>query len=190
MSSAKLDPIQRAAVLTAMQKQVKSALDSAREEADGELCQMNEAMGVDKVTVKIGDAEVGTFSVKYSKEGWAFTDMEAFQEFALTYGFAHERRSIRPEYMELAIELVSRECPEAVATDVEVDKGWEKLIAEVGGVPCYLDSGEAVPGIAKVPRGLAGSMLRGCEPEKVMPALAGVLGPAGIAALLEGGSDE
>lgn len=181
--SSKLNAIQRAAVLTAMQKAVGAALDAARAEADADLAGMYDDMGVDRIAVKIDGREIGSFSATFSKDGWAVTDLEAFQEFALTYGFAHELKKIRPEYMGEAVRIVERELPEAVATEVETDSGWEKLLTDVDGTPCYLDTAEVVPGVSRVPKAMKGTALKGCDPEAVMPAVRAL---GGIDALLLG----
>lgn len=181
--SSKLNAIQRAAVLTAMQKAIADALDGARAEADADLASMYDDMGVNRIAVKIDGREIGSFSVNFSKEGWAITDLEAFQEFALTYGFAHELKKIKPEYMGEAVRILERELPEAVATEVEIAGGWEKLLTDVDGAACYLDTAEVVPGVSRVPKAPKGTALKGCDPEAVMPAVRAL---GGIDALLLG----
>lgn len=182
-----LTAIQRAAVLTGLAKAVSSSLDEQRAAADEALASLYDTVGADRVKVTVGDVEVGTFSVSYSKEGWEVTDQDALEDFALAQGFAHEERSIRPEYMSRAIELLADEDPAGVQTETVMDKGWEKLLTNVGGVACFLDTAEPVPGVEFVPAGPKGTTMRGCEPEKVLPAVRAL---GGMDELLLGAGDE
>ena len=171
------------ALLTALQKVVKSRLDEVRAEADDDLLADFDEDGVTKKALKLGGIKVGDFIVVLNSSKWAVEDAAAFGDFALTYGFATVRKSIRPEYMARALEVLSDELPDAVAEDVKLDPKWENYIENVAGTPTFLDSGEAVPGIRYTGQTVKGTQVRGCKPEDVAPIIAQL---GGVDALLLG----
>lgn len=160
---------ERVAVLTALQKAVRSALDDARAEADDELLSAYEADGVTKRALRLAGAKVGDHMVVLEKGCWEVCDRAKFEEFALDYGFAHEVKAVRPEYLARAIELLEEEEPEGVETSVKVDDKWDGRVRNVGGIPMYLDSGMEVPGLRFSGGRVKCTQVRGCRPEDVLP---------------------
>ena len=159
------------AVLTALQKIVKARLDEARAAADEALLAEYAEDGTTKKALKLGGIKVGDYIVVLNKGQWAVSDRAAFEDFALAYGFAEARQSIRPEYMAAVVGLVAREMPEAILEEVRLDPKWESYVANVAGVATYLDSGMAVPGLEYTGQTVKGTQVRGCRPEDVAPIL-------------------
>lgn len=178
---------ERVAVLTALQKMVKRALDEARAEADEALLAAYEEDGVQKKALKVAGVKVGDYLVILNKGEWAVADRAAFEDFALAYGMAEVKKAIRPEWAWRVIELCERELPEAVCETVKVDPKWQDCITNVAGVPTYLDSGMEVPGLTYTGQTVKATQVRGCAPEKVAPIIARL---GGVGALLLGAGEE
>ena len=157
------------AVLTALQNIIKERLNEIRGEADAELLGSYADDGVVKKALKLGGVKVGDFMVVLTKDEWRIEDREAFEDFALTYGFAEIRKTIRPEYMARAISILEAEAPEALTETVELAKDWQKLITNRVGVAVYLDSGMPVPGLVYEGPHVKCTQVRGCKPETVVP---------------------
>lgn len=173
------------AVLTALQKAVRERLDEVRAEAD-------EGMGdgIEKRTLSVGGEKVGEIALTFSKEGWDVTDAEAFEAFALDYGFAHVERAIRPEWMETCVKAIEsafdQDVLEGVIEErVVLDGDWERYVTQVDGEPTFLDSGMVVPGVARRPKAPKGTRVTGCKPADVIPALRSL--PGGVERALLGG---
>lgn len=164
-----MKPAEKVAVLTALQKMVKAELDAARREADDDLLAAFDEDGVTKRALKIGGFKVGDHIVVLNSGQWSITDREAFEEFALTYGFATTERTIRPEWMARAADLVAEEDPAGIEESVKLDAKWQDYIANVAGTPTFLDSGMAVPGLAFTGQTVKNTQVRGCKPEDVAP---------------------
>lgn len=171
------------AVLTALQKLVKQRLDEVRAEADADLRAAFDDDGVTKRALKVGGMRVGDHIVVLTSSKWAVEDRAAFEDFALTYGFAEVVKSIKPECMATAIGILECEMPEALAEEVKVDPKWEDYIENVAGTPMFLDSGEIVPGVRFTGQKFKNTQVRGCKPEDVAPILQQL---GGVDALLLG----
>lgn len=163
---------ERVAALTALQKAVRTALDAARAEADGQLLADYERDGVTRKALRVAGEKVGDYLVVMEKPGWEVVDRGALASFALDYGFARIARSIRPEWSARAAELVADELPEAVEEEVRLDAGWERYLTEAGEGATYLDSGMTVPGVRRRGPRVKGTQVRGCAPEAVAPLVA------------------
>ena len=166
-----LTPIQKSAVITAVQKAMKPESDEARRDANEMLFNVYETTGADRVRVRLGDTEVGTFSLTFEKEGFMVTDREAFDDFCLANGFAHEELFVKDAWKEQAVEELATHCPEAVEKRAVLDKGIDKLFKNVDGVFVVDGTNEVIPGIAPKPKQIKGTQMRGCKPEDVLPAL-------------------
>lgn len=180
------------AALTAMEKAVKEQIKQVRSDANAELMDAYDDLGVEKLALKLGGQKVGEFVVTFNAEGFEVTDQEAFGEFALDYGMAEVRRTIRPEMMESAIRALEGVfepdvLAEAVETTVVLHPDWEKGMTNVGGVVQYMDSGMNVPGVKVRPKTVKSTMVRGCKPAEVLPLVATEL-PSGANGLLLGGA--
>lgn len=91
------------AVLTALQKAVKTKLDEVRAEADADMLDAFDEDGVTKKALKLGGVKASDYIVVLASDDFMITDADAFNGFALTYGFASQKMSIKPECMEQAI---------------------------------------------------------------------------------------
>ena len=184
-----MKPTERLAALTAMEKALKDAIKVARAEANDYLMDSYEDLGVEKLALKLGSEKVGEFVVTFNKEGFEITDRAAFEEWALDYGLAEVRRTIRPDMMESAIRALENVfSPEVMAETVEerivVHPDWELAMEKVGKVVQCMNSGMNVPGVRAVPKTVKGTMVRGCDPAKVFPIIAEL--PEGFNGLLLG----
>lgn len=180
------------AVITALEKWCKETKEEIRRQADRNLALMYEQNDVKKMALKVNGEEVGELIVTYHKEGFDVTDREAFEDFALTYGLAIVKRSIRPEMVGAAIKVIEGAIEpdhvrDFVTEEVVVVGDWENYMVNVGGKVLFCDSGMEVPGVAFRPRRPKGTQVRKCEPETVLPILQAM--PGGLNVLLLGGGE-
>lgn len=183
-----LNATQKTAVLTAIQKLVKAELDGCRADADADIKALYEATGADRMKVKVGDVEVGTLTLSFSKEAYEVTDAHAFQDFMLAQGLASVSKEIRPEYMHSVIQHVEEEAPEAIREDVTLSKDVQKLFRRVRDSFMLEGTEEVIPGIRPKPPEVIGTRMTGCKPDVVMPALQTL--PGGVAGVLMGGMED
>lgn len=181
---------EKLAVLTALEKAVKDRMKDVRSEADADLMDAYDENGYEKKAVKLNGQKVGEHIVTFRKEGYEITDRAAFEEFALDYGLAEQRRYIAPDFMESAIKALEAAFePEvldgAIVTEIVLSGDWELAMERVGDAVCYMDSNMVVPGVAYRPKEVKGTMLRGCRPEDVVPIISAL--PGGVESLLLGG---
>lgn len=176
-------PSEELAVLTALKKAVDDRLKEVRAEADSELLEAYDEDGVTKKALKVGGLKVGDYILNLTKETWEIVDEPAFEDFALTYGFAEEAESIKTAFMHRAVELMREECPEGLESSAKVDPKWRDYVYNVDGVPIFMDSGMVVPGVALVPSKPKNTQVRGCKPADVIPRLQAL---GGVDALLLG----
>lgn len=174
---------EKVAVLTALKKMVGTELDKVRAEADEAMLEAYEDDGVTKKALKLGGVKVGDYIVVLNSGQWAVEDRAAFEDFALTYGFASMERTVKGGYMPRVIEILEQELPEAVAETVKVDPKWQDYVENLAGTPMFLDSGEIVPGLKFTGQTVKGTQVRGCKPEDVAPILQQL---GGVDALLLG----
>ena len=156
------------AVLTALQNVVKERLDAVRDEADAAMVSDYIEDGVTKKALKVGGAKVGDYLVILTKGTWRVVDQKAFEDFALSYGFARVDKSIRPEYMGMAIEMME-DVEGALEENVKVDVKWPNFITHKDGKAFYMDSELEVPGLEWASQRVKNTQVRGCKPEDVMP---------------------
>lgn len=180
------------AVLTALKKAVDERLKEVRSGADEAMRDAYEEDGVEKKALKVCGEKVGELVVTFASDGYEASDRKAFEEFAVDYGLASVKRSIRPDMMDSCIKALesvfdAEVLEEAVRETVVVSADWEKSMSRVGDAVCYMDSGMVVPGVEYRPKLAKGTMVRGCKPDDVVPILRGL--PGGVDALLLGGSD-
>ncbi len=191
-SGFKFDGKSRLAVLTALKKAVDASLQEARRDADESLWDAYEKDGVVKVALRIGDQKVGEMALTFAKDGYEVVDRKAFEAFALDYGLATVKRTIKPDMMESCIKALEgvfdpEVMSEAVQETVEVSGDWEKAMERAGDAVCYMDSGMIVPGVEYRPKKPKNTTVRECDPGVVLPVVAGM--PGGIERLLLGGGE-
>lgn len=185
-----LTPMEKLPALVALEKAVSAEIKAVRRECDAELREAFEVHDVERKALKVGGAKVGDIAVTYASEGYDITDREAFEEFALDYGMAYVRRTIRPDMVESAIKALEDYFPQdvidqTVQTEVVLHPDWELGLTNVGGVVQYMDSGLSVPGVAFRPKMVKGTRVTGCKPADVIPRIMEIEG--GAQALLMGG---
>ena len=167
MSSLTAD--ERLALLNAMAKAVKPRLDEAKAEAQDGLMDRFAEDGTDRRAIMVGGEKVGEVGMSFTKAAPAVKP-------------GHER-----EALEAAIEMGLVDWSKVPTILV---RDWQKRFSRVGDAVVEAQSAELIDWLEWQPSRAKGASVRGCEPEKVLPALTAKLGPGGIAALLEGGPDE
>lgn len=181
---------EKLAVITALEKWVKAQKAEIRAEADADFADLCEEYGTEKIGLTVNGQKVGTFVMTFHPEGFAVTDPDAFEDFALDYGLATLKRTIRPDMESTAIRVIEDVLePELFADfvkeEVTLAGDWESKLVRVGGRVLLGDSGLEVPGVSFRPRAMKGTQVRDCKPEVVVPILQGL--PGGINTLLLGG---
>lgn len=180
-----MKPSEEMAILIALQKQVRKRLAVLRPQVDRSLLDAYNEDGVTKRAIKLGGVKVGDHLLSFASSKWEVTDSAAFEDFALTYGFARVVKTVRPEYESLVCELVEEAAPEAVAETVKVDEHWDRLMTNTAGTPTFKDSGMVVPGVQLSGQRVRSCQVRGCEPEDVAPMVASLGGVEALALLPE-----
>ena len=188
-----MDEMEQLAVLSAIEKAVNDRIKEVRDECNAKMLGAYDSMGAEKIALKACGAKVGDMTVTFDSDGWSVTDREAFEEFALDYGLARIERRIRPEMEQSVIKMLEKDLDpevyaETVSESVVLSGDWEKAITNTGGVPTYLDTGLAVPGLDYRPKTVKGTMVRGCKPADVFPMISSL--PGGINGLLLGDGGE
>lgn len=183
-----LTPIQRLAVLSSVDKALKSQTKQARVESDEYLKDLYENTGSDRVKIKLGGQEVGALSLVFSKDEYVIKDEEAFNDFILANGFASERKSIDPTYLVEVIARIEDDLPEAVITGIDVSSDFSKMIKRVGDSFVIDGTNEVIPGIEPKPITIKNTRLAGCKPEDVIPIVRDL--PGSIDAFLLGDGNE
>lgn len=175
---------EKIAVLTAMQKAVKSALDEARAEANEEMYGRFYEDGTDRMRLLIDGEEVGTMSLRCDSSGWEVVDEDAFFRYLDEHGGLVASHSLKPEYGEEAYARWGAERPWMFEAEEKPDDGFCKLMERVGDVMVVSGLGEPVPGVRPCGKRPTGISVRGCDPKKVLPMVASL---GGVDALLLGG---
>lgn len=188
-----MDVNEKLAILTALKKAVEDRLKEVRSEADADMREAYEEDGVEKKAIKVAGEKVGEIIVTYASDGYEISDRKAFEAFALDYGLATVKRTIKPDMMESCIKALEgvfdpEVMSEAVQETVEVSGDWEKAMERAGDAVCYMDSGMIVPGVEYRPKLAKGTMVRECKPDRVLPMLHAM--PGGVEALLLGDGGE
>lgn len=164
-----LDDKARLAVLTAMKKAVDAQIKLVRPEVDREAYDAYQQDDVDRMALKVAGQKVGTISVETSM-GIEVTDPDAFLAWAEGAGLAEEVTILTDEGLLAAMAWAETEHPEYVETITESDPNWEKKAKVVGRMVIHKDTGEQIPGVEAV-LGRAKTVVRGCKPEDVIPAV-------------------
>lgn len=173
-----------AAIITGLKKQVAAVEKRIRYNLSRWFA---EHPDVDRINLMVGDRKVGTASRKTAKEDYKVTDADAFDDFALTYGFARVRKSIKPGWLGEVVQWAEENCPEAVDTEVVLDGDWKNFLNHVGDTVTFLDTAEIVDGVEYVPEQPTNDfVIRGCEWGQVAPAIERGMG----ALLLTGGGEQ
>lgn len=179
-----MNPTEELAILTAMEKAVKDRIKEVRAIANDELTDAFNDYGVEKIGLRVNGEKVGDFAVTFEKEGYAITDQEQLDEFALDYGLAYYADGIKDEAE--AISYLRTMAPEFLERKVAYYVDWDKAITYSGGECLYMDSGMEIPGIEYKPKRLKGTRVTGCNPQEVIPR---ALKAGHINQLLLGGDD-
>ncbi len=151
---------ERLALLVALDKQIKPALDDAKDYERQSLLEANADDGTDRRAIMVNGVKVGEVGVSYTK--------------AAPY--------IRPERMNDAIECLA----EIGLVDTVPAKGWESHFTYAGGRVICTDTGETVDWAGWEPSAAKSASVRGCKPEDVMEAFGERLTAVDPIALLGG----
>lgn len=166
-----LSPIQKTAVLTAMQKAVNDKLSEVRPEADEQIKALCENDGVDRINVKLGSEKLGTFSIVFNSDTYEITDRAALDEFLLANGFADSRAHIPVTNMHEAINVIKANAPELLEYETIRTDDWEKYLEREGDDFVVSGTDTLIPGIKPKAQTIKGTQLRGCQPKSLLAAL-------------------
>lgn len=184
-----LSPIQTTAVIRSFEKALKSQAADARQDAEEDLRELYELTGADHLQVNIGGVDVGTFAINFDNTKYEVTDKEAFDDFLLANGLGDEKKTINPSWMFKAIQLMEEHYPQGIDRTVEIHKDTPKLFKRIDNETLVIEgTDEIVPGIKPKSKTIKNMVLRGCEPDDVIPAIKGL--GVGMEQLLLGGNDE
>lgn len=135
--------------------------NSLRSAQDMELMRLYETIGVDRVTLKVGDTEVGKLSLRRKKA--THKAEVVVEDTAALWAWLHN------------------EADETLLADIvpAIAKALDAYVERTGDVP----DGCSVRHV-DTPEGIAGTTITGCKPEKIAEALGSEL-PAAVVGLLE-----
>lgn len=166
----KMDLYEEFAILTSLSKVIKQRTDEVRSLIEQDF--LSDPSN-DRKALLVGGKKVGTISRRQSKGDYYIIDQEAFDDFALTYGFARYNREIPPASMQEALDYLEENRPDLVTNAVVVDSDWKDYMFAVDDAVTYMGSSEIVPGVDyDAPRDI-GVMVRDCAWKKVAPAING-----------------
>lgn len=166
-----MKPSEKYAILKAVENAAKDQGKELREIIDEELYDLYDNFGTVKTVLRVGEETVGEHIISFSSEGYEVTNQGALEEFALDYGFAEPKRTIKADKYEEAVKILEAMAPELLETKIKMSNDWDKGITYIDGECTYLDSGMIIPGIKYVPRKPKNTTIRGCKPDKVLPAV-------------------
>ena len=183
-----MNNFEKLAILTALEKAVKDQIKIVRKDANDDLFEAHDSMGVEKISLTVNGQKVGNFIEMMTKDDYKITDHKLFDDFALCNGFASIKNTINPEHIYEATQIVKREAPELISEEIVYDENWKKYAEPVGDSVILGPSGVVIPGVEFVPEHPNGkTMVRGCAPKDVLPIVAQI---GGIDQLLLGAGDE
>ena len=136
---------EKLAVLTAMQKQIKPALDEAKGIARQGIMEDFEETHSDRRAILVGGEKVGEVGISYSKAAPV----------------------ILKDRMDEAVAFLDS----IGLVDIVPKKGWEEHFAKAGDKIVCTDTGETVDWAMWCPKAPKTASVRGCKPEDVMQAL-------------------
>lgn len=149
------------ALLSAMNKRIKPALDDAKAAARNALLEDFQESGNDRHAILIGTTKVGEVGISYSEA----------------------QPVIKAERSQEALAFLT----ELGLTDVTPKKGWGQHFSIAGKDVICTDTGEVVDFLLWQPSMAKTAAVRGCKPEDVLAAFQGQLPTDEIIGLLEGG---
>lgn len=177
---------ERLAVLTAVSKIAKAALDEARAEAEKELAEAFAANGTDRARLMLDGTEVGSVTLKTDRKGWEVTDRDAFEGFLEDNGQLAVVRRLKPEYQGMAWSLLGEQHPYMFDEERRPEQAFLKTFERAGDAVIVGGTDVAVPGVSPCRPKVEGIMVTGCRPQVVGP-IAARLGGLDALLLPEGG---
>lgn len=177
---------ERLAVLTAVSKIAKAALDETRAQAEKELAEAFAGNGTDRARLMLDGTEVGALTLKTDRKGWEVTDPDAFEEFLADNGQLSVARRLKPEYQHEAWSLLHEEHPYMFEEERKPEQAFLKTFERVGDAVVVSGTDVIVPGVSTCPAKVTGIMVTGCKPQLVGP-IAARLGGLDALLLPEGG---
>lgn len=177
---------ERLAVLTAVSRIAKAALDEARARAQEELAAAFAESGTDRARLMLDGTEVGALTLKTDRKGWEVTDPEAFEEFLADNGQLSVTRRLKPECQHEAWALLHEEHPHMFEEERKPEQAFLKTFERAGDAVVVSGTDVVVPGVSPCPAKVTGIMVTGCRPQVVGP-IAARLGGLDALLLPEGG---
>lgn len=163
--------LEKLAVLTALQKAVKSELDKVRATCEKELNAQFDAEGIDRKRLSIGGIEVGTLSLRFAKDEYIVTDEQAFYGYLTACGGTIERHRLKDVYAEEAYKRLGDEGKHMFETYYEVEPLFAKAFKRIKDDMVLDGVNEVIPGCKPSEKEPIGTLVRGCKPQDVLPQL-------------------
>lgn len=151
------------ALLEALYKRVKVALDDLKGEMKDELMELNSDYGVDRKKIICNGLPVGEIGISYSTP----------------------KPYIKPGKEVEAMKFLER----VGLVETTPAKGWEKDFVNVGGNILFVHTGEFVDFLDWQPSVPKTASVRGCKPEVVLEAMQHQITGETFIGLLEGGNE-
>lgn len=181
-----MKPNERLAVLTAVSKMAKAALEEARAEVEAEMGRAFEESGADRARLMLDGAEVGSVTLKTDRRGWEVADPEAFFGFLRDNGQLRTTRRLRPECQGEAWALLGDERPDMFAVEEAPEEAFLKAFERLGDAVVVSGTDVVVPGVRPCAARPKGLVVTGCRPQVVGP-IAARMGGLDALLLPEGG---
>lgn len=187
-----LTPIEKLPILYALDKAVEAEMKAVRKECDAALLHAYEFDHTPTKELRVGNVAVGSLSVTHNRADFDIVDRAAFEDFALAYGMATERKRIRPDMEQSIIRYLENNLDpdvyaEALETEVVLDPDWKKGLYNVGDIVTYMDAqGPTVPGVEFRHKTVSGTRIKDCKPADVLPLMQQL--NVGVTAYLTGGA--
>lgn len=171
-----MNNLEQLVVLRAGSKLFSDREKQVRAECDAEFEDQYKELGIKKKEIRLGDQTVGEIVAVMAKPKYVVSNKEEFDDFALCNGLAHVKRTIDPWMQSRAIEILQdhlspEELDQFVHEEVVYDENWQMAMGLVDGEVVLDGTTHIVPGVSFVPEHYKNSMLKGCKPEDVLPAV-------------------
>lgn len=172
-----MNNLEKLGILTAMEKAVKEKKEEIRKECDEALRLAYTEQDVEKIAIKIGGQKVGEHVVTFNKEKLTITNIDILKKFLLENGLADEVTALKYARSDEIVEYFAAhgspdEYERFTERIITIQDGWEKCLTNNAGILTFLDTGEIVPGVMCCVPSVRGTMVRGCAPDAVLPAIA------------------
>ena len=178
-----LTKTQQVVALTAMQKGIKDRITELRESITGEMVeQYFDNDGADRRIARIGDAKVGSVSLRRSTDKYEITDVDKFEQYLKNNNYAEVAPTIQPykvyELLEKLKSVVKQNRPLHTGDfecffdeEIKPTKQFETIVRPLVNDCMDKLTGEIIPGIKPKKEEIIGITVKTEKPVDVVNAL-------------------